>query len=327
MRRINGMLIRKISPVGKRFMFLAYRQYLWIGANHNSFDKKSDEIMSMILEGHPQAEDIGDLTQHGDLIGIVSDTIRDAVIGQYDRETRIIWLHGSDYSVRTSPLIRKVVETLGARTVSYEGVEEKTRKVKRSQIRGDWNWSGDFYHGTSTKYFEPIARLGLKPVPGQTNYPGIHHDELIFLTSRFDEAQYHAFNTARGGELDEILDLPDSSDLPMVVVTKVPDPQRVVPDFDVDSYANRSRYEHDQKQWQFYSVGSEKASKHAGLFGYKGRIPSKFFTMILIWSPYGKKWLRIVPVNFSKIMQSIANWGDDFWTSRYGTFSEEDDFE
>jgi hypothetical protein len=298
--------------------FIAFRENLWVGS-YNQIEKVSENIIETILKSHPKREQLEEyVSNHSDdnACNFVKDYIPDALCGYYDRKTRQISLDTS-YSATSSPLVKRVTEALRAKSVEQTYADERTRVYKRNKIKGDWDFSQPFYHGTSSEYFEGIVRLGLKPMPHQTNYENIVHEDAIFLTPVWGEAESHAFHTAGGG-YSPYGRRRQKSFIPMVVSVTVPDPARVIPDYDVDREADDAWYNQSNDPQRFYSVSSEKASKHAGLFGYQGRIPSKFIQALYFYSFYEKKWTRLKPDKFAQAVNGVQNWGAEFWHIRLG---------
>jgi len=291
---------------------IAFRQWLWV-VKYNS--DKGEEIADKIAEAHPKGKELLTHLREKTISGVsewVKDYIPDALVANWSSDKKILWLHSSSMtSATTSPLVRKVAIELRAKSVQYEALDGNERDYtvtrRRGQLRG--NWDSVWYHGTSTKYLEDILRLGLKPGESDSNYADqdIHHEELIFLTAKIEEAQYHGWHTARkvGG-------------LPMVVqINHIPDKARLEPDYDVDKIASRNTYNSPEpKDYDpVFSVDSMRASKHAGLVGYRGRIPANRIDAILVYSENRGNWVRIR--DLARLRNVLSRYGDDFWY-RYG---------
>ena len=125
------------------------------------------------------------------------------------------------------------------------------------------------YHGTTSNYLENILKFGLVPGESKTNYEGISHPTAVFFSSRMEEAQHHAVHTAGkvGGD-------------PVIVNLKVPDPDLLIPDYDVDMGAGDTGcYDYichtlRSRQAGNLDTDSFSLSREVGVYGYKGRVPS-----------------------------------------------------
>jgi len=174
---------------------------------------------------------------------------------------------------RSSILIKKLVKELGLQGVSQyasdgEGDAERASKYT---IKGE---IGDTaYHGTSSDYLEGIFKFGLVPGKKKTNFEGISHPDAVFISTRMDKAVFHANHTANqtGGD-------------PVIIELKIPDQNLLIPDYDVDVGAGDTGcYDYICKvtrekagKYSKMKGDSFSLSKEFGIYGYKGRIPSKF---------------------------------------------------
>jgi len=170
---------------------------------------------------------------------------------------------------KSSILVKKVVKELGARKIVYPA---------------DYNWGDEeevpfygargkvadvMYHGTTSNYLENILKFGLVPGESKTNYEGISHPNAVFFSSRMEEAQHHAVHTAGkvGGD-------------PVIVNLKVPDPDLLIPDYDVDMGAGDTGcYDYichtlRSRQAGNLDTDSFSLSREVGVYGYKGRVPA-----------------------------------------------------
>lgn len=304
---LNEMLVNH-EPGGT--MVIAFRQWLWV-INHTS--NQLEDIVNKLTESHPRGKELLNNLKNKDIFGItqwIKDYFPDALTGYWSEKNKDLHLDinpSLGVSVTTSPLVRKVTAELKANKVHYTSFEEKNITKKTRQIKG--NWDAIWYHGTSTNYIEDILRLGLKPGESSSNYAdqGVYHNDIIFLTSKLEEAQHHGFHTTEkvGG-------------LPIVVqVNRLPDKSLIKPDYDVDHIASRNTYATppSDKYDPIFSVDSMKASKHAGLIGYQGRIPATYIDAVIVHSESREKWIRIRDLD--RLKKHLVNWGEEFWY-RYG---------
>ena len=135
--------------------------------------------------------------------------------------------------------------------------------------------SNIMFHGTTTKYLGEILKTGIRAGRSRSNYDLISHPDLIFFSSRFDEAQHHSMHTAQkaGGD-------------PMVVEFSLPDKNLLVPDYDVDAQSGETNiYDYIPEETRNSSANyssmtgaSDALSREFGVYGYRGRISPKFIS-------------------------------------------------
>lgn len=323
------MFVHPLGTLGQSVeAFVAWRQHLWVGS-YSDIEDNAEAIHRQIMAEHPLAPEFANQPHISrtpvDLFNWIREYIADGIAGYYNPKTRRISILGDGISPRTSPLIYKVTQELNAWSVSHDYDDERVAKYGRRAIQ---NRMPDLlYHGTSTEHFAGIVRLGLMPMPHQSNYLDIHHDENTFVTASLPEAEMHAQHTSRGGDaaMKSRGRMWNRKGLPMVVVLRLPDPRKVVPDMDVDRQASRDNYDHsyntNMDYDKRYSVDSRRASMHSGLFGYQGRIPAKFIDHMRIFSPYKKKWMKLSPDKFPAAIKKIDDQGYEFWSYLLGDYS------
>lgn len=306
---LNEMLVHRLSTTPN--MVVAFRQHLWLldgTLDNDNVYKIINEIISTIQKehpGHPTIRRMDDLHSLYDLVDYVPDTF----VGEWNPKTRILWTGRSNQtSYQTSPLAKKVAQALGARSIQYSALEpgnqdDYNAKVTKQQMKGDW--PDIAFHGTTSSYIGNILSKGLKADESDSNWPKMvtHHDK-VFLTAKLEEAKHHAVGVASGYRNK------DSKGAPVVIAVKIPDKNLIVPDYDVDAMASRSNYKHNFKPYELFSVDSMKASKHAGIFGYRGRIPASHIEYFLLWNKEKEKWIRKNP---KQLKASLNKWGRDYW--------------
>ena len=192
----------------------------------------------------------------------------------------------------SSIALKKIVKQLGILDVSdYNG-----ESVGRYRMEG--KMPRDLYHGTSAKFLPQILKFGLVPVrydalkdyDRKTNFGEISNEDRIFFTASFNKAIYYSTNSARknGGE-------------PLIIKFRVPDKSKLVPDYDVaigqqkgetgreldDEYEkNLSSQGRAMGDWDsrsdHWGTSTKGQTNEVGKWGYKGRIPSNFFTEFYI---------------------------------------------
>lgn len=181
-------------------------------------------------------------------ISIIAGSIKDGIL--YLDEPGV-----TQRDPQSSVAIKKLVKALNLkviirRTMDAYDYDEEEYSAHSAQAK----LPNRLYHGTSTKYLKSILKYGLMPDKAQSNYAeqGIEHPHDVFFSSKFDEAEHHAKHTVvkiGGGD-------------PMVITLRVPDPDKLIPDYDVGISA---------------TAAAEKPmamSKEVGIYGYRGRIPA-----------------------------------------------------
>jgi 8-oxo-dGTP pyrophosphatase MutT (NUDIX family) len=207
-----------------------------------------------------------------DLYTAIDDEGRsDVLIGSvHDSDLHLERRGGFSLDPKSSILVKKVFKELKLNNVVYHGGDDEF-EVSKHEIRG--RVAKTMFHGTSTKYLGDILKTGLRPGVSETNYKDIAHSDLIFFTSRFDEAREHAVHTA-----DKV------GDDPMVVEFSLQDEAKLVPDYDINNKSEQTNV-YDYISNKTRSSGSQgeampgaamAVSREMGVYGYRGRIPAKF---------------------------------------------------
>jgi len=183
------------------------------------------------------------------------------------------------FDPKSSIQIKKLAKHLGARSVTYSEMEDEF-ETGQDEITG--KIPDKAFHGTSSDYLLNLVKIGLRPrvdsdATGNYDKAGIQHYEDIFFATRFDEAHGHATHTSMG-----------VGGLPLVLEFKIPDENKIIPDYDVETMSNVdiTNYEHiDPEVHSKIKKGPlkpERLAKEVGIYGYKGAIPPKFFTRIFV---------------------------------------------
>lgn len=208
----------------------------------------------------------------------------------------------SSYKPSTSDAtLRKVLNKLGlhstnrsTNTITSNGEEfiDHEFETKRSEFNKKIA-ERTFYHGTCTTFIESMLKIGLKPGVGDTQFDNINHTDKVFITTELDKAMFHASHSAS-----------KNSSFPVIIELKIPDEAKLVSDYDVvidilgadSDEAERLGYQDIFYQLPYirgngskfdddissrFSKRVDKLSTRMGIFGYKGRIPSNFFTSII----------------------------------------------
>jgi hypothetical protein len=241
----------KSNPIGS--YVLSYKENLWLLNDENFGEYKEHILKSLGLTSlSNEVEDFSDVMQY------IDDKQIPAVVGEVSQDKMLYINAMGSYTMdpKSSVAVKKIVDQLklkGAIT-NQQGDFDSEEITKKKKMIGQIPQV--VYHGTSAKYLSNILRVGLTPKPEQSNYPRlVRHEDLIFFTSKFEEARIHAVHTS------EI-----TKDDPVVLELTIPDKAKIVADWDVDR--------------EFAIHGSEKMSREYGIYGYKGRIPATFIKAV-----------------------------------------------
>jgi hypothetical protein len=314
---LSEMLVHRLDDNPTRI--IAFRGHLWLYENITEKDAK--KVVNTILKEHPQRKKINtryrkfSTNYSDDIEGWVRENVLDAFVGYWDAKKKTIWT-SPGINPATSALLQKIANALKARSVEYETEQSFKPPYAKNDDREYWdsrekftykkmlgNISDVAYHGTTTEYLPSIFLYGLMPGRSASNYGDIVHDDKIFLSFSFIEAETHALHTAENKE-----------NWPVILQVRIPDKAALQPDYDVDKSTISPTYPDftGGEPNAFSSVDSMKASRHAGLFGYKGRIPANFIEGAYL--RIKNKWKK-VRIDTLKRRVMADPWG---WHYHYG---------
>ncbi len=282
---LNEMLVHQLAQKPDRVV--AFRGHIWLT---NDFIPTT-EIERTIRAEHPQGVKLmgGPVRDWNDLIDWLDSYVPDVFTGYWNPEKKILSA-SSDFATNpvSSPLVKKVAETLKARHVSVGVIQNvDTKEYERAYTRKEMlgKLPDIMYHGTTTKYLAAIMRVGLRPGISQSNWDkqGIYHDDRTFLAARPESAEFHASNAShlRGG-------------FPCIIQVAIPDRALIEPDYDADAVATGTKaYGHKPKEAEnvYGSVNSMKMSRNTGLIAYTGRIPAAFIKGVFLYM--GGSWKKV----------------------------------
>lgn len=213
-----------------------------------------------------------------DFISNIAERYQDILVGQISGKNLYLNDYGAfKFDPKSSILVKKVVAQLGLSSASYiEDLDSTETKVSKKKMLMQIPSVG--FHGTSSIYFKKIMRTGLRPGQADSNYAdrGIYHDDLIFFATRFGEAMHHSITTSenKGG-------------VPIVIEFKIADKDAIVADYDVEKATGTDRYytnlffnKSGNPESYTYIKDPDRLSREFGIYGYRGRIPSSFFTKV-----------------------------------------------
>jgi hypothetical protein len=301
-------------------LFVAWRDKLFI------MDDNSDPSPVIHwLEDHPAFD-----TKSGfdgetpyEVISYVStDMPPDVVAGIYYQNEKSLSIQGADKgNPITSVIISKIIRQLGIKKVSRSSAfrDDDTIYSAKKNI-GTVPKVG--FHGTNTLNLKGILQRGIEAGvgPGNFRHTGVVHTIDSFFSSVFDDAEYYANNStvdrtkhdwSKGGHPEK------SGAYPVVIEFNVPDPDKVIPDFDADAHSLLQRfYSHESPPKKFGASPMKPMglSKEAGKFGYRGRILPGHIKTIHLYSDAMKKWRKFKP---STVSRGLWVLGSD-WYYRVG---------
>jgi len=307
---MSEMIVRHNNPNGD--YVIAFKDSIWIV---DEDDMENPEVARKI------ADRIGEM-EIGDLYDLV-ERRPDAIIARLDMDNNLMQMMGNETAQHptTSKLIKKIVKQLDLDQV----VTDSGQSIWKYEIKGKLPTEG--FHGTTMKAMSSIMRKGLM-AQSQGNWNEIHTEGVVFFTPNPAYAMYHAE-----------LNADKTGDIPVVVEFKIPDGNKIVPDYDIASllyhsqsdevintvYQNTnfpsSDYYGVRDKVKVHQKRPENLYKDFGIFGYEGRIPASFFELIYS-SLYPTQddmsyefdiddYNRMSTKDFAEILKVYEEFGDD----------------
>lgn len=266
-QNLNEMIVRHNNEDGD--YLIAFRDSIWIVdlADIEDGGELWDEILSVIGEPDSNVDEI-------------RDSRPDVLMGGYNTVDNTLSIDGGRETMQhpsTSRLIKKVAKQLGIENVYTSGYENDEVHYSPNDIKGKLPEYG--YHGTSLKRLRQILKTGIS-AQSMGNWDDIHTKGAIFFSAEDDIPEFHANRTANNDD-----------DIPVIIKFKLPDENKIFADYDVTASLLGSFSPHTDKAYQNSGSMSPRDSdiakqhkrpqnlwKDMPVFGYKGRIPPKFFT-------------------------------------------------
>jgi hypothetical protein len=301
---LNEMFIEGKKNLRDGAYILAYRSKIWVFPDQGSMNEASKRMMASIRK-ETQAKKLRDLNA-------LRDEREDVLQAEYRKNDSsgrswLVIVQGSSmqHQMETSPLVKKVAQTLGVNRVTYAEAnsgDDLQSSLTKDLKPGDPTWA---YHGTSTRWLFDILKTGITPNPDKTNFDKVRHEDHIFLTMDPVKAMFHAntasrvknersrFSPGRGYGSAPVGFKTNGSGQnyyqPVILKVKIPDPALIDADYDVDQNASQTQYTdmHDEIEMAKSRKGTlpgdpVKISKNFGVFGYKGKILPQQITEVLI---------------------------------------------
>jgi hypothetical protein len=255
----------------------SYRDKIWF------FDANSDQYeISEELEGQVPEDVLRQFNDEG--------TGTDWIFAYIDDGELQINAMGFSHHPKTSLLAKKIVNQFNLKGANYHSSyddwdhnEDLETYFIPSEMKGEL--PDVLFHGTTSASIRDIMRTGLRPGAqlGKTNWPHVWHDKAVSLTVKKGEARFHGTRAAQMNK-----------SLPIVLHVQVPDKNRIMADFDVDSQTDKTTYPGKHlPAWGSQARagrGSLKTSIDVGTVAYNGRIPAKFIRRIEYFDPMHERW-------------------------------------
>lgn len=313
---IKGLLtelrVIKLGDVDKNYNIFVYKGWL-VKYPENEFPPWEEIQIETGL-------DLGDIPDsvHYDKIGT------DYLVGTvHDNELKLSNSGVYSHNPISSNLVKRVADFLGIKIVNGLSIfDDKTesqidRDFYRFEVLG--KLPKILWHGTSSDSLfgeTGILKIGLMPgvKVNKSNWKGqnIWHDDVISLVVSKELAYYHAHNASAR----------QKKGFPVLVGVSVPDSDRIVSDYDIDSNTGKTTnlYKHVRQRSKYvnssnerYGRGPEKTSVDVGVIGYEGRIPAKFINTVLYWSEQNEDWVYGTIKELREMQEMFDEFGPDYY--------------
>jgi RNA:NAD 2'-phosphotransferase (TPT1/KptA family) len=260
---------------------IGYKANVWVvGSDSDSTSISS--IAQTIKSQHSQSVPTKQTNNVTQLINWLQN-LGDVIVARYDPKSGILSTHSSGrFQNRnlspTNPMLPKMIKALQAAGLKVQTNFSTAPGQKQPEMG---TVPKVVYHGTSTVSLGGILRYGLNPGK-KTNWE-VSHEDKVFVSAVFEEAQKHGDNVALKKKHDNMLKYhpfwKSAPILPVVVTFRVPDSAAISADYDVAQGAisdpKRSAsnpYEQFDPKQIYFGQDAGRASQYAGSFAVLGRI-------------------------------------------------------
>lgn len=285
MTRLDELFIRFKTPgTHDDYHLIAHRENIWL---YTADDRDNEQLVADIqqragLEGQDLDDLATEATERGDLI-----------TGVYHASKNEFWHQGDPSMITHNPAVsqyfKKLMQFLGVEEVTGErlsGNDSESVSTMQHDMHG--KIPERMHHGTNTGAMPNILKVGLVPGEGEGNWDEVgQFGDVIFLTEDFYNAKFHAERQAN--TINNVA--------PVILEVKVPDPTKIVPDFDVQSQTGGNMEKADElgytgsQHYNAYHVRNRRdeiaknnpgsdLSMISGIIAYQGRIPANHITKI-----------------------------------------------
>jgi len=320
---------------------IAWRGYYWVLPSYNDMNDVSEDVLFKIARtiGMDAYEEHDDGDVFMDLLSELAEERPDIIWGQIHDGVLYYQPTGAGaQSPITSSMVKKLVHALGLIGAEIDGVDwygnEDNSYISKREMTG--KLPEILFHGTTSDYMTSIARTGIRPNINLSNWKGqnIEHDKLIFGATTLEGATFHANRTAKM-QFDPNDNYPDpEAPFPVILEFKVPDPNLIVPDYDVASdtigytnqtsnlgYSNIPDYGKYSNSDELVKKNPEgRLWKSASVFGYAGRVPPSH--IIRVYTNFFNGSVLTSSFDWSGSLKEFFEEWDDQVKQWYGEFDE-----
>lgn len=301
--RLNELKVNSFDDDYEGKYFISYSGNVWL-FTEDEYEQYVDEISNKL---GIELDDYFELS--------IFEDIPYVLVGHIHNNTIIlssIDFRHSSLSEDLHKLSKKLNMTVEVETTkNYVDIYNIKQKLEKN-IK-----TATFYHGTCMKFLPQIKRKGIIPTE-HTNFKDVQHDDKIFVTTNIEKARFHAVNASA-----------KNNSFPIILKFKIPDVDKLVIDFDlavdilgVENEITKKLGYSDiaksyNKQYKRYKLldGDEKMdfAKKLGTYGYLGRIPSSYLTIMLDKPFLQRYWFDIEEGMFDSEMFTELN-DEDTWS-------------
>jgi hypothetical protein len=299
---LNKELITEVFIYGQKDAkpgdnIIAFRQHIWIIRDKDDFKDQIDDIKDK-LRLRSKYDDVNDLMSD------IRETGPDIISG-YITNDKYLSLISDQRQGSESKTLLKVIKGLKLRgieidTLSYNGNLQDSYREERYEYTNKLS-NKTFYHGTNTSAMPQIFVTGLRPQT-KSNWTKITHDDKVFVTLNKEEAYFHAMTSAE-----------KSNSFPFIIELKIPDPDKLVLDYDIAIEYYGSDHSKTKKLgysdiheyvtggaikvidkpafMKRQSDNKEDLNTKFGIFGYIGRIPANNFKNVISDDDAYREWV------------------------------------
>jgi hypothetical protein len=309
---LNELIVQDLSDTSKdKKLFVVWKNKLFL------FNDDSDiSPIVNFIEDHPAFDKKLGFNAETvyDLISYVAEMPPDIISGEYSTKDKSLWLSGYDKgNPLTSTILKKVAKQLKIKKIgrSSPGMDddEDSETHHRNKFKGQI--PKIVYHGTNTENLIGILQNGIMASQDGGNFTAnkVWNYDSIFFAASFKDAQYYAQHSLFDADSRSL-----KKAYPVILELVVPDPTKIIPDFDADThYTGKRHYSHSDDDRHKVGASDMKpmtTSKEMGKFGYNGTIGPQHIKWIYVWSAAMKKWRKYKP---STIKRGLNYHGIDWW--------------
>lgn len=320
----EAYLLREMKIIGdipkqnQEYYIVGHQDRIWVFLD-DIFNQDDEQFQDMVTtlnqsdydNDYPELypgdlENITDLSNYEQYYpDFIFGVVRDGTLYLYNDTV------ANYYNPQTSLLLNKILKSL-----KITRVETNEESSHVGEYTGFPKWG---YHGTSSKYLYDILRLGLRAGRNDGNWGDIRHTDKIFFTQVEELAIFHSLNVSRG----------DDNEYPIIIEFKIPDTDKIIPDYDKDTESNKSNdfdsiysdiRQSVERPFQDVKSGFTplRRSNEGGVWGYHGSIMPKFIDSIRIYTegddnPEFSDYVEFDDLQYVKrVMELCAEYDENF---------------